>query len=65
MPDKEDRPVSAQAAIDRSNAAFVAGDPDTAADELITALRQTTKADRDRLIATMLQALKDRAAKQE
>ncbi|WP_329151244.1 hypothetical protein OG275_38090 (plasmid) [Streptomyces niveus] len=55
------RPVGAQAAIDRSDKAFVDGDVDSSADELITALRQTTPEDRAHLIGTMIQTLTDRA----
>lgn len=62
---QSDRPIGAQAAVDRCDAAFMAGDVDAAADELATVLRQTTAADRTRLIATMVQTLQDRANRHE
>ncbi|WP_223185305.1 hypothetical protein [Streptomyces sp. CBMA152] len=57
---RSDRPVGAQAAVDRCDAAFVAGDVDTAVGEFTTVLRRTTPADRERLIANMVKALQDR-----
>ncbi|MEV8336570.1 hypothetical protein [Streptomyces niveus] len=62
MSKNDRRPVGAQAAIDRSDKAFTAGDVDSAAAELITALGLTASADRDRLIDTMVQTLQKRAS---
>lgn len=58
-----ERPAGAQAAIERSNAAFLAGDPDSAAEELVAALRRTTPADRRFLVSAMLRTLEERAAR--
>lgn len=58
---KSDRPVGAQAAVDRCDAAFVAGDVDMADEEFITVLSLTTPSDREFLIATLVKMLQDRA----